>query len=98
MKGMFDHAYQIASGIRWLVEARGVKIIDEYSRRSVALDYPRSAIWELLMRGHSETKSVSMAARIAVWSEMQAAREVRHALDEWMAEGWIESRTSKQEG
>lgn len=75
-----------------MVEPRGVQIIDEYSRRSISLDHPRSAIWELLMRGHPEEEAGDMLAHIVELSEKYAASEMQSAIDEWINEGWIESR------
>jgi hypothetical protein len=87
-----DPAYCVAPGIRWIVEERGVRIIDELARRSEALGYPEAAVWELLLRGHSLPETVRMVRHIAGVTGAQAQMSVERCIDRWCKAGWLTGR------
>ena len=78
-----------AIGVRWVVEARGIRVIDELARCTQVLQYPEAGVWELLMRGHSLQQTSSMISHIAALSSEQADALVEQCVGAWRKAGWL---------
>lgn len=78
-----------SAGVSWVVQDRGVLVIDELARRSVLLTAPESAAWELLLRGHTVRRVGTMLRWVMGVSEKEARARMEQCLHAWTAAGWI---------
>jgi hypothetical protein len=90
---MTDHrqntVYRTSPGITWVVQDRGVLVIDELARSSKTLSYPEAAVWELLFRDHCLSTAVAMLGWILGIAEEEAQEHTRRCIHEWLETGWI---------
>ena len=82
--------YQAAVGISWVVQNRGVQVIDEIARRSETLTYPQAAVWELILRGRDPAGAACMTQWIAGIAVEEAQALVARCIGEWTEAGWIQ--------
>lgn len=82
--------YRLTPGVRWAVERVGITLTDGKGQVR-RLQYPEAAIWDLLSRGYTFDKVVTMTAHIAGQDPANARTLVVAALAEWADCGLIES-------
>ena len=83
--------YQIAKGVRWAVESRGLLLSDSEGS-TYRLGYPESALWDLFSRGCRPQKAASMLRYIASVPEEEAWQVVLGTLEEWVHLGLMEGQ------
>jgi hypothetical protein len=86
--------YQAAPGMSWVVQTRGIRVIDEAARHSKMLDYPEALVWEELARGRDGKSAAGTVCRVTNLDEVEAEALVRQLLCEWMEAGWIEKKVA----
>lgn len=75
--------------ISWIVEQRGVLLIDTAENRHLQLSHPEAAVWDLLTRYRPNKRLLRMLAVIAD-TDMDAAESVlEKCLKNWVAQGWL---------
>lgn len=75
----------------WVVEPHGVALIHMAQGRRRELGYPEAAVWDLVTRGRPEKTICSMLELIAGIGPREARTLVDSCLDQWLAEGWLET-------
>ncbi len=83
------------SGIRWIVEEKGVRVFRAATGELFVLGYPEAAVWDLLGRGRAEAKIAAELAAIMNWSASKARASVRVCLDRWSALGILRAARSR---
>lgn len=81
--------YYLSPGIIWIVQYRGVEVVDELSRQSETLFYPEAAIWDLLCRGHCQNKVSIMLTFILDVLEKETKELTEQCISRWLKAGWI---------
>lgn len=89
--GARERAYRAAAGVSWVVQDRGVEVLDEAARRSQRLGYPEAAVWELLLRGHDVPAAAEMLRWVLDVPPEEARELVERCLGEWTRAGWLEA-------
>jgi hypothetical protein len=79
--------------LSWVVEGRGVRVLDEVARHAETLDYPAAALWELLLRGHDSGEAAAMLSWISGVPVEQARDEVAGCVRRWRVAGWLQAAT-----
>ena len=80
-----------AGQVAWVVEPYGVTLVHMEHGRCRELAYPEAAAWDLLTRGRTGETIHSMVALIAGISPQEARALVVSCLEQWLAEGWLET-------
>lgn len=81
--------YRVSRSVRWSVGRASVTLTDGKGKIRT-LHYPEAAFWDLLSRGYSFAKVVSMTAHIASLDEAAAHGLLCSTLEEWTASGFLE--------
>ncbi len=93
MKANDGIEYACSSHTSWIVEQRGVVLIDTNKNRSAQLCYPEAAIWDMLTRKWPRERLLRMLAVIAGADNDTAALLLEKCLEKWSGEGWLTCRT-----
>ncbi len=81
--------YTLGPTVRWVVERRGILMLDDIRGAVCSLIYPAAAIWDLMSREYSYQKIVEMLTSIAGLEFRETEKYVSHALEEWTAIGLL---------
>jgi len=87
--GPDPRTYECAPDVAWVVETDAIVVVHGGTGAAYSLEYPEAAIWELLGRGYSYERVVSMLPTIASLSSSAAEQRVLHALDAWTEVGLL---------
>ena len=82
--------YRLSSGMRWSVERASILVSDGRGGAQ-ALAYPEAAVWDLVSRGYPFSRVVALMAHIAAVDSSAAETLVRSTMEQWAANGWVES-------
>jgi hypothetical protein len=80
-----------AEQVAWVVEPHGIVLIHLARGRRLELSYPEAAVWDLASRGRSEETIRFLLGLIAGIGPREARTLVDSCLDQWLAEGWLET-------
>ena len=85
--------FQCAPDIVW-VSARGVIRIEAVDRRlSLTIGYPQAALWDFVIRGVSEVRTIGMMRHIGGFADESVTFEfVARSVREWQQQGLIVPR------
>lgn len=78
-----------AEGVAWAVDRGGLWLLCEASGASQWLAYPEAAVWDLLSRGLSFERTVSLLGPIASLGSDEAERLVRRCIEAWTEAGFL---------
>ncbi len=81
--------YRVAEQVRWAVEAAGVVLIHGATGETVAVGYPRAAIWDSLTRGEDCERIAAKLCAIASLDPEAARKLVQETVDQWREAGLL---------
>lgn len=87
-------AYRAPVGISWIVQSRGVQILDEIARCSESLGYPEAAVWELLVHKHDPVAASAMLTWILDITDEEARAHIERCVQTWIKAGWLRTTDS----
>jgi hypothetical protein len=80
---------RIAEQVRWAVEAAGVVLIHGATGETIAVGYPRAAIWDFLTRGEDCERIAAKLCAIAALEPAAARKLVFETVVQWREAGLI---------
>ncbi len=81
--------YLCPDHISWIVEQRGLLLIDNKDNRSTKFSCLEAAAWDLLTRTEPGGKLLAMLTVIADIDTAAATLLLENCLDSWLLEGWL---------
>ena len=80
-----------AEHVAWVVEPYGIELIHMERGRRRTLFHPEAAVWDLVTRGRPVKTIPSLLELIAGTGPHEARTLVNSCLEQWLAEGWLET-------
>ena len=77
------------TNMQWVVETRGLTLVDPEKGAVCSLLYPYAAVWDFMVRGHSREHSVRLTSIIAQVDTRTAEKLVNDCLQTWAQAGCI---------
>jgi len=74
--------YRLNPNCLYCVELRHIQIIDRVNARQLALEYPKAAVFDLIIKQVPEPTLVRMIAKIALVTESHARKIIHDTIDE----------------
>jgi hypothetical protein len=75
--------------VSWIVETRGIHIINKQTNRTCFLNYPRAAIWDLMTRDNSFDRIITFISIISSVNRIKARQLVCESVEEWIKKGFL---------
>jgi len=73
--------------VGWVVETARIVVVHRGTGAAHSLEYPEAAVWDLLSRGYSCERTISMLCAIASLEPRAAEQCVLAAIESWAGSG-----------
>jgi len=84
-----ERNYHCGPDIGWSVEVCTIILINKLTGAVCNLSYPEAAVWDLISRGYSFDKLVSMLGAISSKDTAEAKRLIEQTVDNLTEEGFL---------